>query len=183
MGVELMSNFSEPITLRLLTLNASATNGLIQLSGSNLTFPACLGRTGKTASKREGDGKSPQGVWHPQQVYYRSDKLQRPITHLPIKPLKPNDGWCDDPDDKNYNRPVKRPYPASSEALWRQDNMYDLIVVLDHNQRPRVKNLGSAIFMHIAKPENSATEGCLAFSEPSLRRLIAKLSTTSRVII
>lgn len=183
MGVELMSNFSEPNIISLSMVNQSLTKGRLILSGSAIATPVVIGRSGTGALKREGDGKSPKGIWHPLMVYYRTDKVRRPLSALPIAPLEPDDGWCDAPENRNYNRFIKRPYPASSESLWREDDMYDLIVVLDHNQRPRVKHRGSAIFMHLAKPENSPTEGCIAMNKTNLLRLITVMTRQTRIII
>lgn len=178
-----MSNFGEHPVIRLHLLSHQATRGLIKVNGGARTFEVAIGRNGRGAIKREGDGKSPIGLWHPRQVFYRADKIQRPQTRLPLTPLSPEDGWCDAPDDRNYNRPITHPYPASAERLWREDEMYDIIVELDHNQCPRVRNGGSAIFMHIAKPAMSPTEGCLAFKEPHLRALLSCLTRQSRILI
>lgn len=126
---------------------------------------ACaLGRNGVVAAalKREGDGKSPLGRFPLRRALYRSDRLDPPRTALPLTALGPLDGWCDAPEDPAYNRPVVHPYPASAERLWREDSIYDLIVVLGHNDDPVVKGLGSAIFLHVARPAFTGTEGCVA---------------------
>jgi L,D-peptidoglycan transpeptidase YkuD (ErfK/YbiS/YcfS/YnhG family) len=134
-----------------------------------------LGRGGVTpaADKREGDGKSPLGAWPIRRVLYRPDRGPAPATALPVQPIAPDDGWCDAPDDPAYNRPVKRPYPASSEAMWRDDGLYDLVVVLGHNDDPPVPGAGSAIFLHLAKPAYAPTEGCVALARPDLEALLA----------
>jgi L,D-peptidoglycan transpeptidase YkuD (ErfK/YbiS/YcfS/YnhG family) len=133
-----------------------------------------LGRTGvaPAAAKREGDGKSPLGVWPMRRVLYRPDRAQRPATALEVQPIVPDDGWCNAPCDPAYNRPVKRPYPASCEAMWRQDELYDLVVVLGHNDDPPVPGLGSAIFLHLARPGYAATEGCVALSRADMLELL-----------
>lgn len=134
-----------------------------------------IGRSGMIAAaeKREGDGASPLGIWPIRYVLYRPDKGPPPTTALPVRPIAADDGWCDAPDDPAYNRPVKRPYPASHETLWREDGLYDLIVVLGHNDDPPVPGLGSAIFLHLARPDYGPTEGCIALSRPDLETVLA----------
>lgn len=124
------------------------------------------------ALKREGDGATPIGCWPVLTVYYRADKIARPRTRLPVKIIEKDDGWCDDPLDRNYNRPVTLPYPASAENLWRDDHAYDLVVVLDYNFTRRSMNKGSAIFMHLAHDDGRPTAGCLALSEANLRAIL-----------
>ena len=102
-------------------------------------------------------------------------------TALPVRAIRRRDGWCDAPADRNYNRPVRLPYPASAERLWREDALYDLVVVLDYNERPRVRGRGSAIFMHVAKPGYAPTEGCIALARPHLVRLLERLSLRAAV--
>lgn len=140
------------------------------------TVRCALGKAGVIAAsdKREGDGKSPIGVWALRQVLYRPDVYpQGPTTALPIKPLSPDDGWCDAPGDPAYNRPVALPYPASAERMWRDDHVYDLVGVLAHNDDPPVPGLGSAIFLHLAREDYSGTEGCVALARGDLEALLA----------
>lgn len=138
-------------------------------------MPCAIGRSGMVAAadKREGDGASPIGIWPIRQVLYRPDKGPAPTTALPVRPIAEDDGWCDAPDDPAYNRPVKRPYAASHEALWREDDVYDLVVVLGHNDDPPVPGLGSAIFLHLARPGYEPTEGCIALSRADLEAVLA----------
>ena len=135
-----------------------------------------LGRSGvkPAADKREGDGASPLGVWPIRRVLYRPDRVTGLQTGVPAAPLDPSDGWCDAPADSAYNRPVRLPYPASAENLWREDEVYDLIVILGHNDDPPVPGLGSAIFLHLARPDGAPTEGCVALSRPDLVRLLSE---------
>jgi L,D-peptidoglycan transpeptidase YkuD (ErfK/YbiS/YcfS/YnhG family) len=91
------------------------------------------------------------------------------------------DGWCDAPGDRNYNRPVRHPYPASAERLWREDELYDVLVVLGHNQRPRLRGGGSAIFMHVARPGYLPTEGCIALERGHLLALLERLGPGAMV--
>ena len=163
------------------TICVSATNG--QLAIANRLCSCQLGRTGRTARKREGDGATPIGAWPVLSVYYRADRIAKPKTLLPIKVLHPAHGWCDDPRDRNYNRPVTLPYPTSAEQLWRKDHAYDLIVVLDYNFSRRSMHKGSAIFLHLAHDNLRPTAGCLAFSEKDLRQILQRLKTGSAICV
>ena len=134
-----------------------------------------LGRGGVVAAadKREGDGATPLGDWPLRGVLYRADKHPPPATRLPLQPIGPDDGWCDAPEDPAYNRPVRLPYGASAERLCRDDELYDRVVVLGHNDDPPVAGLGSCIFLHVARPDFSPTEGCVALARADLDRLLA----------
>lgn len=138
-------------------------------------FSCAIGRGGlaPAAMKREGDGVSPIGVWPLRQLLYRPDRGPAPQTALPIRAITPLDGWCDDPGHPDYNRLVRRPFSASHEILWREDGLYDLMVVLGHNDDPPVAPLGSAIFLHLAKADYAPTEGCIALSRPDLETVLA----------
>jgi L,D-peptidoglycan transpeptidase YkuD (ErfK/YbiS/YcfS/YnhG family) len=125
--------------------------------------------------KREGDGATPAGAWRVRGVLYRADRVRHPRTALAIQPMRRDDGWCDAPADRNYNRLVKHPYPGSAERLWRADGLYDVLVVLDYNERPRVRGGGSAIFVHVARPDYAPTEGCIALARRHLERLLERL--------
>ncbi|MFN0219852.1 MAG: L,D-transpeptidase [Hyphomicrobium sp.] len=132
-----------------------------------------LGRGGVRALKREGDGATPRGRWPIREAFYNPAQLRRPRTALPLRPLRRDAGWCDDVEDRNYNRAVRHPYPASAERLWRSDGVYDVVVVLGYNDRPRIRGRGSAIFLHVAKPGYQPTEGCIALSRSDLLRALA----------
>lgn len=125
------------------------------------------------ADKREGDGATPLGVWPIRRVLYRPDRGAAPATALPMAPIAPDDGWCDAPDDPAYNRPVALPYPASAERMWREDELYDIVVILGHNDDPPVPGMGSAIFLHCAKPGYPPTQGCVALARADLEALLA----------
>src|SRR5262249_10188660 len=112
---------------------------------------------------------------------YRADRVRRPQTAVAVRPMRHNDGWCDEVGDRNYNRPVRHPYPASAERLWRRDELYDLLIVLAYNERPRVQGRGSAIFMHLAGPGYAPTVGCIALRREHLLRLLARLPSRSVV--
>ncbi|MBL8770124.1 MAG: L,D-transpeptidase family protein [Phenylobacterium sp.] len=136
---------------------------------------AALGPAGvrPAAEKREGDLASPAGVWPIREVFYRPDRGPPPATEFRVHALTEDDGWCDDPADAQYNRHVTLPYPASAEQLWRDDHLYDIVVVLGHNDDPPVAGLGSAIFLHLAKPDYAPTHGCVAVAREDLEALLA----------
>ncbi len=163
-------------------LSGRASTGSVTLDG-NARFRCALGRSGRTTRKREGDGASPAGRWRLVEVLYRGDRVRRPQTGLPVRLIRPGDGWCDAPDDPSYNRRVRLPYGASAEELWRQDNLYDLLVVLDHNRRPRRRHGGSAIFLHVARPAYEPTAGCVALREAHLRRILGRLRRGATIVI
>jgi L,D-peptidoglycan transpeptidase YkuD (ErfK/YbiS/YcfS/YnhG family) len=142
-----------------------------------------LGRSGVRRDKREGDGATPVGCFPLRRVLYRADRLDRPATTLPCQPIATDDGWCDDPADFRYNRPVKRPCPAGHEALWRTDSVYDVIVVLGHNDDPPVPGLGSAVFLHVARPDFAPTAGCVALARLDLLRLLESCGPAARLCI
>jgi L,D-peptidoglycan transpeptidase YkuD (ErfK/YbiS/YcfS/YnhG family) len=135
-------------------------------------FSRCaVGKGGviEPAAKREGDGASPIGAWPLRRVLWRADRGPMPETSLPVAPIARDDGWCDAPDDANYNRIVKHPYGASAERLWREDHAYDIVVVLGYNDDPVRPGAGSAIFWHLAQPDWRGTEGCVAVSAADMR--------------
>ena len=155
---------------------ASATrNGLGRVIWRGQEVRAAFGKGGlkPAGDKREGDGATPIGVWLLRRVLYRPDKGAAPSTGLPVAAIRPDDGWCDAADDPNYNRPVTLPYAASAERMWRDDDVYDLVVVLGHNDDPVIPGLGSAIFMHLAREDYRPTEGCVALARPDLEALLA----------
>lgn len=141
------------------------------------SFECALGRGGISRMKREGDGATPAGGWPLRYLLYRPDRVDEPATALPVRALTPTDGWCDDPSDPAYNRPVTLPFPGSHEALWREDGVYDLIVVLGHNDDPPTPGLGSAIFLHVARPDFTPTEGCVAVAKADLLALLPRIGS------
>lgn len=149
-------------------------DGQFNLDGR--TVRCALGRSGvvPASDKKEGDGATPAGAWPIRRVLYRPDRLPKPATTLEVAPLRPDDGWCDAPEDPNYNRPVRLPYPASHERLWRDDELYDLIVVLGYNDAPVVPEKGSAIFLHVARPDFGPTAGCVALAQAEVLDLLAR---------
>ncbi len=149
--------------------------GLAGLEAAGRRASCALGPAGivDAAAKREGDGATPAGTWPLRRVLYRADRLDRPMTELEIRSLRPNDGWCDQPDDPAYNCPVVLPYRASAERLWREDAIYDVIVVLGYNDAPVIRAAGSAIFLHVARPGFTPTQGCVAVERDDLLALLA----------
>ncbi len=143
---------------------------------------AALGRGGVRADKMEGDGATPIGLLPLRRVFYRADRIVIPATTLPREPITATDGWCDDPHDRAYNRAVALPYPARHEELWRADAVYDLVVVLGWNDAPVVANRGSAIFLHLARPDYAPTDGCVALALPDLRWLLAAGVTALEIV-
>ncbi len=133
---------------------------------------AAIGRAGLTAHKQEGDGATPVGTLALRRVLYRADRLSRPRAAVPVEPIAPEDGWCDDPADRAYNRMVRLPYDARHEEMWRRDGLYDLVGVLGWNDQPVERGRGSAIFLHVASVDFAPTEGCLAVALADLVRLL-----------
>jgi L,D-peptidoglycan transpeptidase YkuD (ErfK/YbiS/YcfS/YnhG family) len=145
--------------------------GLFAFRGER--FRCALGRGGVRADKREGDGATPLGLLPLRRVLYRADRLGRPRAAVPVEPLAPDEGWCDDPAHADYNRRIRLPHPARHEALWREDALYDVIGVLGWNDTPVERGRGSAIFLHLARADLAPTEGCVALP---LRELLGVLA-------
>jgi L,D-peptidoglycan transpeptidase YkuD (ErfK/YbiS/YcfS/YnhG family) len=136
-------------------------------------YRAAVGRGGRRVDKREGDGGTPVALLALREVLYRSDRLAAPVAALPVRPLVPQDGWCDDPASADYNRKVRLPIAASAEALWRADAVYNIIGVLGWNDAPVRPNLGSAIFLHLVRDDYSPTDGCVALAQDDLLAVLA----------
>lgn len=137
---------------------------------------ACaIGPGGIAAKGGEGDGITPRGHWPVREIFYRADRIAKPDTVFPARAIQKDDGWCDAPDDPNYNRLVKLPYPASAETMWREDHLYDLVAVLGYNDDPVVAGKGSAIFLHLARADYSHTHGCVALDYPDALAALAQL--------
>lgn len=146
-------------------------------------YRCAVGRSGIHTRKTEGDGVTPIGNFALRRVLFRPDRLDPPKTALPVFPLTPRDGWCDDPNHAAYNQPVALPFAHSHEALWRDDNRYDLIVVLGHNDSPPVPNAGSAIFFHVAGQNFPATEGCVAVNAADLQEILSTCALSDRLCV
>ncbi|MEA2950611.1 MAG: hypothetical protein QOD40_480 [Alphaproteobacteria bacterium] len=146
-----------------------------------LGIPVALGRAGIRANKREGDGGTPRGRFKLVRLLWRADRTPRPRTLLPVRRIGRNDGWCENPADRLYNRPTV--IKGSGDRLWRDDRLYDFIIELDHNTRPRVAGRGSAVFIHVARPGFGPTAGCVALEAGRLRRLLERLGPNTRIQI
>jgi L,D-peptidoglycan transpeptidase YkuD (ErfK/YbiS/YcfS/YnhG family) len=161
-----------------------ATTGVLRFGGG--TLPCALGRAGIVASKREGDGGTPAGVFPLRRVFWRPDREIAPSTELPASALTPQDGWCDDPKDPAYNTRVQLPVSASHEDMWRADGLYDLLAVIGYNDDPPIPGAGSAIFLHVAGREAgkpAPTAGCVALALPDLRAVLAFAGPQTRLDI
>lgn len=158
------------------------TQGL--LSWRNQVFPCALGRGGIKAIKREGDGATPLGATRLLYGWFRGGRIESRRSGLTLRQIEARDGWCDAAGDRNYNRPVRLPYPASCETMLRGDELYDCCIVMDYNIAPRRRGMGSAIFFHIARPGFLPTEGCVAIEPRVMQRLLPHLSprTVLRVV-
>ena len=153
--------------------------------GPLVDAPCALGRAGiiSAADKQEGDGKTPTGTYPFRRVFYRPDKMAAPVCALDVTPVSADLGWCDDAASTHYNQLVRLPYAGNHEKLWRDDILYDLILVIGHNDSPPVPGLGSAIFVHVAKQGFAPTEGCVALSEPALSAWLRLIMPDDQLII
>ena len=146
------------------------------------TLRAALGKAGVRVWKEEGDGATPVGLLPLRRVFYRAGEVPPPRCTVPVEPIAATDGWCDDPSHRDYNRLIRLPHDARHEELWRRDEIYNVIGVLGWNDAPVAKGRGSAIFLHVARPDYAPTEGCVALSLPDLTRLLAEGLTAVRVL-
>ena len=145
-----------------------------------LDRPCRIGRSGIGADKREGDGRTPRAELRLREGWFRADRIPRPRAGLPLRPLRPEHGWCDDPAHRRYNRRIARPFAASHETLWRDDTLYDLVLAFDWNTGPIRPGKGSAIFLHLERPDRGPTAGCLALPLGELRQLLARCGSRTR---
>lgn len=147
----------------------------------NRAWRCALGKGGIRADKREGDGATPVGLLPLRRLLYRADRVARPAAAVPAEPMAPDDGWCDDPTHRDYNHQIRLPHPARHERLWREDALYDVVGVLGWNDAPVERGRGSAIFLHLARPDYGPTEGCVALAPRDLSELLAMGVTALRV--
>ena len=153
------------------------------LFAGGLVLPVALGHTGIRALKREGDGSTPSGRFRPVRLWWRADRAPRPRTRLPVRRIGPDDAWCEDPADRRYNRPFRRSANEPGDRLLRSDELYDMLIEIDHNTRPRVAFRGSAVFIHVARDGFAPTAGCVALRRRDLERLLRRLSPKTRIIV
>jgi len=158
------------------TLNMIIINKSGYLKYRDLKFKCALGKSGIGNKKIEGDNITPKGVFNIIKIYYRKDRVKKLSSKFKLIEITKNMGWCDDPKSRKYNKPIKLPNKYSHEILYRKDNIYDLILVLNYNIKPTIKNKGSAIFIHVAKKNYKKTAGCVALKKANLIKLINTLS-------
>jgi L,D-peptidoglycan transpeptidase YkuD (ErfK/YbiS/YcfS/YnhG family) len=171
-------------TLSLIRVRAkpgSRTRGIL-LAGPR-TMPVVLGRGGIRANKFEGDGATPRGRFRLVRLWWRADRHPHPPTLLPARRIHPTLAWCEDTTDRRYNRSFQRSAGDSGDRLWRDDHLYDFIIEIDHNTRPRIAGRGSAVFVHLARPNRSPTAGCVALAPKDLQRLLAVLGPQTRIAV
>lgn len=153
------------------------------LTYKNLKFRCALGKAGVKKKEKEGDNITPKGIFKINKIYYRPDKIKNFTSVLKKIKIKRNMGWCDDPKSNFYNQQIKLPSKFSYEKLYRSDNLYDIILVLDYNTNPIIKNKGSAIFIHIAKNSYKKTKGCIALKKKHLVKLISQIKINTKIKI
>ena len=142
-----------------------------------------VGKRGITVNKREGDDKTPAGLFKFKSIFYRKDRIPRIRINLRKFIIKKNMGWCDDIDSKFYNKLIKFPFNFGAEKLWLKENVYDVVIIINYNLKPIIINKGSAIFIHIAKKNYEPTKGCIAVSKKDILELISKINKKTKILI
>jgi L,D-peptidoglycan transpeptidase YkuD (ErfK/YbiS/YcfS/YnhG family) len=153
------------------------------LTAGARAVPVALGRGGIRANKREGDGCTPKGIFRPRRLWWRADRHPRPRTLLPVRAIGPDDAWCEDPQSRLYNRPMRRNGEAAGDRLKREDHLYDFIIEIDHNRCPRIAGRGSAVFLHLARENFGPTAGCVSMTKSVMLRLLARLGPDTKIVI
>jgi len=172
------------VILNRITIRSRAGNrqrGWLMAGG--LAVPVALGRGGILANKREGDGGTPRGQFHPVRLWWRADRHTRPSTRLPVRRIAAIDAWSEDPTDRRYNRPIHAEHGQPGDRLMREDHLYDFIIEIDHNMKPRIAGRGSAVFLHLARDHFSPTAGCVGMTRSAMLDLLSRISTRTRIII
>jgi len=170
--------------LSMIRIRASAGNSRkARLTGPGLTIPVALGRGGIRTNKREGDGATPRGTFRPRKLWWRADRFPRPRTFLAARAIGAADAWCEDQNDRHYNRPIRVARDHGGGRLTRRDHLYDFIVETDHNTRPRIAGRGSAVFLHLARDNFGPTAGCVAMTKSAMLRLLRRLGPRTRIVI
>lgn len=170
--------------LSTVTVRAAAgqrTRGWLTAGGQ--TIPVALGSSGIRANKREGDGGTPKGTFRPLRLWWRADRHPRPATFLPVRVIGPEDAWCEDPSDRHYNQPVRLSSNQGGDRLRRDDHLYDFIIEIDHNTKPRIAGRGSAVFLHLARKDFSPTAGCVSMTSSAMLRLLKRMGPETRISI
>jgi len=153
------------------------------LQYKNLKFRCALGKAGIKKKEKEGDNVTPKGIFKITSMYYRPDRIKNITTTVKKIKIKKNIGWCDDPNSHFYNQQISLPNKFGHEKLYRNDSLYDLILVLNYNVNPIIKNKGSAIFIHITKKNYKKTKGCIALKKKHLIELISKIKKNTKIKI
>ena len=153
------------------------------LSYGNYKVKCAVGKRGIGIKFKEGDLITPKGIYKITKIFLRKDRIKNFRTKIKTFPIKKNMGWCNDPNSKNYNKLINYPFNSTFEKLFRKDNIYDVIMVLNYNMKPVIKNKGSAIFLHISKKNYSSTEGCIAISKSHIKKLLMLISSSTIVKI
>lgn len=153
------------------------------LTAGPLTIPVALGRGGILANKREGDGGTPRGSFRPRRLWWRGDRHSRPKTLLPARIITGADAWCEDPGDRHYNQWIRRGEGESGDRLKRADQLYDFIIEIDHNTRPRIAGRGSAVFLHLARDNFGPTAGCVSMTKAAMLQLLRLIGPRTKIII
>jgi L,D-peptidoglycan transpeptidase YkuD (ErfK/YbiS/YcfS/YnhG family) len=169
----------ELLAERLIRLHVRPLTGNLArgwLTAGPFRIPCALGPAGIVWRKREGDGGTPAGRHRLLWAYYRLDRQRPQAGGVPQRPMRPDQGWCEDPASPRYNRPVRLPAADCTDRMWREDHLYDLTFVLDQNYTRRAKGRGSAIFFHLARPGLEPTAGCVAISPSDMRKLAPRLA-------
>jgi L,D-peptidoglycan transpeptidase YkuD (ErfK/YbiS/YcfS/YnhG family) len=147
------------------------------------SLPVALGQGGIRADKREGDGGTPRGVFHPLRLWWRADRHPRPQTLLPVRRIRPDDAWSEDPADRHYNQPIRVAENAPGDRLMRDDHLYDFIIEIDQHPRPRIAGRGSAVFLHLARENFSPTAGCVGMTRNAMLRLLERIGPRTKIVI
>ena len=153
------------------------------LKYKDLKFKCALGKAGIGIKKIEGDNITPKGTFKIVKIYYRKDRIKKIYSKFKLIKITKKMGWCDDPKSKNYNQLINLPSQNRCEKLYRTDNIYDLILVLNYNIKPIIKNKGSAIFIHIARKNYKKTAGCIALEKNNLIKLVLKIQKHTKIKI
>ncbi len=176
-----IDRMTKPITIHVFSDPLNRRRGLLRIGA--LTLHCAMGRSGVITAKREGDGGTPHAVLHPVAVYFRADRWRDRAFALPSRPIAQLDGWCDDVGSHRYNQRIQLPSGLSHENLWRSDRLYDIVIETDWNRRPAIRGRGSAIFIHLVRPNFSPTEGCIALDKKGMRLLLPLLHRRTRLIV
>jgi len=148
-----------------------------------LKFRCSLGKAGISKKVEEGDNITPKGIYKIIKIYYREDRIKNIISKIKLIKIKNNMGWCDDPISKKYNQLIKLPTKYHHEKLYRNDKLYDIVLVLDYNMNPIVKGKGSAIFLHLSKNLKNKTSGCIALRKKDMLELLKKIKKNTKIVI